>query len=343
MMEKIAVHMRISGITVNDEDVNSRRAAATSLATKWGKERALSTIVSKAAEVADSLGGDGNPLTALGVEIQGAIQKKSSSFLYEERPLEVSVCAGMAMVSILTATPSSGGWTTADVYATALWLTLAYQPVLEAERREALRREVLDAAQSWVTVAAKKARQRTEVPDATAVTITIGESNATTNNFNEAVAGTVEALRRNAALDREELDFLWWVQLGRSRLLNRQISMIDEPTRIVAAGIEGANMLRRLPSEMHREMVLRTLDQDPELTLEELLAALGEDRALLGSGFVDGNVAVYPTVFPLLHALATGGGAGSGASVRRRLVEWGERALLEAGFARMMSQGVAKL
>ncbi|MFP5446433.1 MAG: GTPase-associated system all-helical protein GASH [Betaproteobacteria bacterium] len=342
-MEKIAVHMRISGVTVNDDDVNSRRAAATSLATKWGKERTISTIVSKAAEVADSLGGDGNPLPALGVEIQGAIQKKSSSFLYEERPLEVSVCAGMAMVSILTVPPSSGGWTTADVYATALWSTLAYQPVLEAERREALRREILEVAQSWVATAAEKARQRTAVPDASAVNVTIGESNATTNNFNEAVSGTVEALRRNAALDREELDFLWWAQLGRSRLLNRQLSAIAEPARIVAAGIEGARMLRRLPCEVHREMVLRTLDQDPELNLEELLAALGDNRVLLGAAFIEGSVAKHPTVFPLLHALATGEVVGPGAAVSRRLAEWGERALLEAGFARMMSQGAAKL
>lgn len=343
MMEKVAVHMRISGVTVNDDDVNSRRAAAASLARKWGKEKTIATLVSKAAEVADALGGDGSPLPALGAEIQGEIQKKSSSFLYVERPLEVGVCAGMAMVSILTGNPTTSGWTTADVYATALWSIVAYQPVLEAERREALRREVLDAAQSWVATAAEMARQRTAVPDASALNVTIGESNSTTNNFNEAVAGTVDALRRNAALDREELDFLWWAQLGRSRLLNRQLSAVAEPTRIIAAGIEAARMLRRLPCEVHRETVLRTLDQDPELDLHELLASLGDDRALLGAEFVEGSVAKHPTAFPLLHALATGEMAGPGATEKRRLAEWGERALLEAGFVRMILQGGAKL
>lgn len=342
-MDKLAVHMRISGVTVSDDDVNSRRAAAASLATKWGKEKSVVNIVSKAAEVAEALGGDGNPSNALGVEIQGAIQKRSSSFLYGERPLEVGVCAGMAMVSILNGTRSSSGWTPPDVYAAALWSALAYQPVLEAERREALRREVLDVAQNWVMTAGEEARQRTAVPDPSAVNVTIGESNAATNNFNEAVAGTVEALRRNAALDREELDFLWWAQLGRSRLLDRQLSVIAEPTRIVAAGIEAARLLRRLPSEVHREMVLRTLDQDPELDLKELLAALGDDRRRLGAAFVEGSAATHPTVFPLLHALATGDIVESGAAEKRRLAEWGGRALLEAGFARMMAQGVAKL
>jgi hypothetical protein len=342
-MKNIAVHMRISGVTVSDEDVNSRRAAATSLATSWGKEKTISKILSKAADVAEALGGDGNPAPSLGSEIQGAIQKKSSSFLYEERPLEVGVCAGMAMLSNLSATPSSHGWTTADVYASALWLTLAYQPVLEVERRESLRREVLDAAKHWVVTAAQKARQRTDVQDISAVEVTIDESKVVKNNIKEAVTSTLEALRRNAALDREELDFLWWVQLGRSRLLNKQLLSVAEPTRIVAAGIEAAKMLRRLPCEVHRELVLRTLDQDSELDLTEILAIIGEDRALLGAAFVDGNVAAHPAVFPLLHALATGNVSGAGATVKRRVSEWGERALLEAGFARIVSQGAGKL
>lgn len=342
-MNNIAVHMRISGVTVNDDDVNSRRTAATSLATGWGKETNVSKIVSKAADVAEALGGDENPPPALGDEIQMAIQEKSSSFLYEERPLDVSVCAGMAMVSILSGSPGTTGWANSDVYATALWSILAYQPALETERRENLRREVLNAAAHWVAAAAEKARERTHVPDPSALEIAVDANNVVTNNFAQAVSGTVEALRRNAVLDREELDFLWWAQLGRSRLLNKQLSAIAEPTRIVAAGIEGARMLRRLPCEVHRDIILRTLDQDPELDLAEVLAAVGADRVSLCAGLIKANVTAYPTVFPLLHALTTGEVDEFGAALKRRVSEWGARALLEAGFARLMSQGVGKL
>jgi hypothetical protein len=173
--------------------------------------------------------------------------------------------------------------------------------------------------------------------------VTIGEAGATSNNFTAAVGNTIEALRRNAALDREELDFLWWAQLGRSRLLNRQLSAMAEPTRIIAASIEGAKLLRRLPCEVHREIVLRTLDQDPEFDLSELLAALDVDRTALGSEFVGSIVSTHPTVFPLLHALATGEVGGSGAEEKRRVSEWGERALLEAAFAKIVSQGPSNL
>jgi GTPase-associated system helical domain len=342
-MDKISAHMRISGVTVSDDDVNSRRMAATSLAASWMKEKTVSKIVSKAADVAQALGGDGRPSPDLGGEIERAIQKKSSAFLYEERPLDVGICAGMAMVSMVTTDPDSNGWTVRDVYATALWSALSYQPVLEAERRENLRREVLSAAEKWAVISAEKARERSVVPGPSNVTVTIDANNAVTNNFKEAIAGTVEALRRNAALDREELDFLWWAQLGRSRLLNRQFSSIEESVRIVAAGIEGATMLRRFPCEVHREIVLRTLDKDSELDLGELLAAVGEDRAELGAPFIGGTVAANPTVFPLLYALATGETDGSGAAVKRRVSEWGARALLEAGFAKMTLQGLSNL
>lgn len=342
-MENIAVHMRISSVAISDDDVVSRRAAATSLAAKWVKEKTIFAIVAKAAEVAEALGGDGSPNAALGEEVQGAIQKKSPSFLYEERPLEIGVCGGMAMVSMFSGTHGTHGWTVTDVYATALWSALAYQPVLETARREKLRKEVLDSAMSWVAASTTNARQRTTVPDVKAVNVLIGEGNKVSNNVNEALTDTVEALRRNAALDREELDFLWWAQLSRSRLLGKQLSAIDEPTRIVAAGIEGAGMLRRLPCDVHREMVLRTLDQNPELDLGELIAAIGEDRSTLGAQFIEGNTARYPTIFPLLRALATGEVSGDGATVKRRVSEWGERALVEAGFAKMMSQGLVKL
>lgn len=342
-MEKIAVHMRISGVTISDNDVDSRRAAATNLVTTWSKEKSPQLIVSKAADVANVLGGDGNPSPALGEEVQLAIQKKSAAFLYEERPLDVSVCAGMAMVSMLGNKPTTYGWTNRDVYAAALWSALAYQPVLEAGRRENLRQEVLKAAADFSTTAAEKARERIKVPDPSELEVTIEADNAVTHNFEDALADTVDALRRNAALDREELDFLWWAQLGHSRLLKKRLSAIAEPTRIVAAGIEGAKILRRLPCEVHREIVLRTVDQDPELDLAELLRVIGDDRTALNTAYNKTNVTAHPTVFPLLHALTTGEVDRLGAPLKRRVSEWGERALLEAGFANIMSQGAGEV
>jgi hypothetical protein len=342
-MENFAVHMRICSVSVTDDDVNSRRSAATSLAGSWGKEKVVEKIISKASDIAEALGGDGVPSEALGDEVQAAIQKKSSSYLYTERPLDVSVCAGMAIVSMFDRSVGSSGWVIADVYAAALWSSLAFQPPLEAARRESLRLEVLSAAADWSSKSAEAARERETVPEPSIAKITISAEGVVTHNIPDSMAKTVEALCRNAALDREELDFLWWAQAGRSRILKRQPSAINEPTRVVTAGIEGSKMLRRLPCEVHREIILRTLEDDPELDLAELLTALGDDRESLGDAVDESWVADHPSVFPLLHALVTGSMDVRGAAVKRRASEWGERALLEAGFLKLILNGPAKL
>lgn len=341
-MDNLARHMRISGVTISDNDVESRKAAVKSLATLWGKENKVASIVSLAADIAGALGGNGTPSLELGEKVQSSIQKKSPSFLYDERPLDVGICSGMAMISILSGAIGNNGWTTAIVYAASLWSALSYQPVLADERREILRLEILEKAANYYAASAEKVRERIHVPDLVKVNIAI-ENNVITNNVSEAITTTIEALRRNAALDREELDFLWWVQLGHSRLLKKQLSKIDEPVRIVTAGIEAAQILRRLPCEVHREIVLRTLEQNLELDLEELLTVIGTERTVLGEAFMMKHIHAYPTVFPLLHALTTGKIDQINPSIKRSVSEWGERALLEATFAKMMSQGAGTI
>jgi hypothetical protein len=342
-MSNFAIHMRISGTNVSNEDMESRQAATKTLSLRWGKDNKTPSILAKVAEVAESLGGDGTPSAELGAEIQVEIQKKSPAFLYDEHLLDVGICAGMAMVAILSKTPGNTGWLIADVYAAALWSALSYQPVLAAERRESLRSEVLKVATNWCATSSENARSRPNVPDPSKLEITLSSENVYSSNFMEAMASTIETLRRNAALDREELDFLWWVQVGRSRLLKRQWSEIQEPVRIVTAAIEGSALLRRLPCEAHREIILGHLGQNPELNLVELLAALDNDRESLCIAFPRDTVATHPSIFPLLHALDSGAVDTIGATIKRRVSEWGERALLESTFAKLISEGPGKV
>ncbi|SDX24593.1 GTPase-associated system all-helical protein GASH [Lysobacter enzymogenes] len=342
-MNNISTHMRICAVSISDDEVNSRTAAVTSLAVVWGKETNITTLLRRAEDVAIALGGDGRATQSLGVEVQAAIQKKSSAYLYEERPLDVGVCAGMAMVSLINEQPGNSGWTNKDVYATALWLALTYQPSLGDARREKLRREVLESCENWAISSAREARSRSEVKNPAELKITVAENGLVTHNFKAVIDGSINALRRNAALDREELDFLWWAQIGSSRLLRRKISSLNEPTRIIGAAIEGAAILRRLPSEVHREIILRTLNEDPQLDLSELLDMLGEDRAAIGAGFGLDNVTNHPAVFPVLLALTSGAVTGEDACIKRAVSEWGARALVEASLSHMAAKGLRTL
>lgn len=343
MTDNIPVHMRITGLTPSNEDVDSRRLAVADLAKAWVKVKDASSIVSKAAQIASSLSGDGKPTVEFGAEVQAAVQKHASAFLCEDRPLEVGVCAGMAAVAMLASDPATSGWTVPDVYSNALWSALTFQPVLEDEKRENLRTEVLNRAQRRSVDSAEKARERDVVADPVDLIVTVGDDSEVTTNFPKAVLGTIEALRRNAALDREELDFLWWTQLNRSRLLNRPLPGIAEAVRLVGSGIEASNQLRRLPAEVHRDLVQRTVEVDPELDLPELLAEIGADRAALAQGVqASAYVTAHPTVFPLLNAILTGDADVVGSAIKRRASTWGARALLEGALSRHMSTGIIK-
>lgn len=341
-MDNISVHMRITGLTPSNEDVDSRRSAASQLAASWGKVRDTGQILAKAAIIAEALGGNGVPPAKLGEEIQAAVQKHASAFLYSERPLEVGICAGMAAVSIMERQIGTSGWMIEDVYSNALWSALAFQPPLADEKRESLRREVLDLAQQRSLESANKAREREPVADPVDLIVTVGAEDKITTNFRKAAQDSIEALRRNATLDREELDFLWWVQLNRSRLLDRPFASIAEATRLVASGMEAAGHLRRLPAEVHRDLVLRTIDGDPELDLAELIAEIGCDRAALIAPLSTSSALSHPTVFPLLHTLSTGAAEGAGAAMKQNASMWGSRALLEGALARMMATGIVK-
>lgn len=344
MTDNIPVHLRITGLTPSDGDVDSRRAAVGDLAKNWSKVNNTTSIVSKAAAIAISLGGDGNPTSELGMEVQSVVQKRgASAFLYEDRPLEVGVCAGMAAVAMLAPDPATSGWTILDVYSNALWSALAFQPTLEDGKRENLRREVLDRAQRRSLDSAERARERDAVPDPVDLVVTIGEEEKVNTNFKKAALDVIEAIRRNSALDREELDFLWWSQLSRSRLLDRPLSALSEAARLVGSGIEASNHLRRLPAEVHRDLVLRAVDADPEFDLPELLAEIGVDRVPLAAGVhAAGNVKANPTVFPLLNAIVTGDADVNGAQIRRKASTWGARALLEGALSRNMATGIIK-
>lgn len=342
-MSNLAVHMRIASLQVSNEDVNTRQAAISELVEAWGKLKPFANIVVKAAEIAHALSGDGTAIATLGGEVERSIQNHASAFLYSERPLEVGICSGMAAIDLMSPTPGESGWTVPDVIAAVLWSALGFQTPLEDGKREALRIEVLEAARSRTLKASELSRQRSDVSDFGELTIAVDAEVKATSNFKKATNATITALRRNAALDREELDFLWWVQLGRSRLLNRPLASINEPVRLVAAGIEAAGHLRRLPCEVHRDVVLRTLDANPKLVLADLIAAVGDDRDALGSRYGSGIVAQAPAVFPLLHALATGSTSADGAKVPRTSGDWGTRALLEAGLAQMCATGPGKL
>lgn len=338
-MKNLALHMRISTLSPTDDEVNSRRAAGTALAGTWAKGKTVAVAFERAQQIAAALWSDVPPAT-LAAEVQTAVQEHSSSFLASDRPVEVGICAAVAVTAMLESKNNVDGFTQVDVFATALWSALSFQPALQDAKREAMRGEILEGVRARAMKASELSRARITVEDFGAFTVVDGDEAKTSANFKKATGDTIKALRRNAALDREEIDFLWWTLVARSRVLKKPLQAIDEPVRAVVAGIEAAQHLRRLPCEVHRELVLRSLDTNPSLNLNALIAALDESREKIAAAYSDtADATAHPLVFPLLNAIGTGVLDADGASIERSSEDWGARALLEAGLLRVSVTG----
>jgi hypothetical protein len=89
-------------------------------------------------------------------------------------------------------------------------------------------------------------------------------------------------------------------------------------------------MLRRLPADAHRYLVLRHVKQGEPLSLGDAIKSLGGDRSLLANGVPDhALIADCPAVFPLLGAVISGSVTPARAKQKRSVSDWAARALLE--------------
>jgi hypothetical protein len=145
-------------------------------------------------------------------------------------------------------------------------------------------------------------------------------------------AKAIDALRMNAALDREEIDLLWWVLGDWSKFAEKPFSSMNETAAVVAAGFEAGGVIRRIPSEAHKQLILRLLKQDKKASMHEVLESLKDERGRIATFFE--NNPLLPdreSLFPLVSACLAGKAAGKGAGARSLdLSDWAARALLES-------------
>jgi hypothetical protein len=154
----------------------------------------------------------------------------------------------------------------------------------------------------------------------------------------EGAKDVIASLRSNAVLDREEIDFLWWVLSDWSVALSQRYSApADKEAAAIAAGLEAGSMLRRMPAEAHKQLVHRLVAGNEKHTLGELIKLLEPRLAALTNAVPNNEVITQcPQVFPLIAALKAGKVENNGKSkVKHTLEEWASRALLEASILRL--------
>ena len=201
-----------------------------------------------------------------------------------------------------------------DSIALALWSALSFQKPLAEQRLEDVRAEMLNSARRTGVDLARRTRVRRTMLD------------------HESPDDENQSLRWNAVLDREEIEVLRWTLADQSSLLERPYAEVRrEETLAVARGLELGLLLTRFPAFEHYELASRDVAPRHNMDLDELLAAVAEDRNALVAPFEGYPVIeACPTVFPLLTALRGGRTVRDDATVGRSLADWCGRALIES-------------
>jgi hypothetical protein len=332
-MSVMAKYVRIFCPEPKDDDVRRRNAAVVAIQSWIMALQEPSSAIRLASALADGVS-DGQARDEFASKVEQAIvDAGSAAFVRQGHDLEIIVVALVSALNLVEREPDESNWTPVDALAAGLWSALSFQAPVSEEPIELLRQEVLVASRKRTMLIAERSRKRVAVPEIGPLTLPEAQPTGARANlaYRRATEPLVKALRENAELDREELEFLWWTIEDWSDSLDGRLSDADPLVRAVVAGIDGAAKLRRLPASGHRNVVLRGVPAGIPVTLTALLAALDDRRSTMAATIDVHRIGQSATVFPLLTAIASAKTDPVGADIERDAREWGARALLECG------------
>jgi hypothetical protein len=336
-MTDLALHIRIFEASPTDDFVEKRQAAIGALAEQFKKRSTFVDILGLADGLAGAVAPKGKLPDELASQVETALKEVSPSFVLEGHQLEAQVCALLGAVSYLSSvTPGGGAATRSDILALGLWSALSFQQLLAEAKLEKLRFELLCLARDLAVRAAENSRQRVPVPDGAFAPAEAEGWAGIENKWKSGPLKTLDALRLNAALDREEIDVLWWALADWSEVYQEKLSSMDQRLLPLVASWEIAQLLKRMPATAHKHLILRLVKNGNKENLTSLITELGNKRVALARKIaVDEIVARCPHVFTLLNALANPASKVAGDEELRAPADWASRALLESGLLRV--------
>ncbi|AXI42583.1 GTPase-associated system all-helical protein GASH [Sulfitobacter sp. SK011] len=338
-MYDIAEHIRIFEANPSDDFVTKREAAIKTVISKLRKSVSFDELLELADDISTCLFDLKIAESSVCDQVIEALKSKSSSFSAKENELQIAVCAALAVLKLIQDSPAASGRVTTIVFLSfALWSALSDRKPIKDEKLEKLRLEVLDSARDLTLRSANSGRVRAKIPDLKWPSEAVaGEDDTRAQDFDAAAKSAIGALETNSSLDREELDLLWWVLGSWSGIAKSRLDSLSELNRALISGVELSKLLRRVPGDAHRHLVLRGVREDKEFTLNEVLTELGELKQALAQGvnasdLIEENAAALP----LLNAICVSPEGSIFGNRKLKVSDWGARALMEAALIRMV-------
>ncbi len=340
MTIEIARHLRIVKADLDDDYVKKRQKAVTAVAKSFRKRTDADDLLALAEAMVRIL--HSSTLAAaeeITKEVADAISAESPSFVAEDATLEIGVCALLAAaVAIDGEKPAKGDAFNVTWFARAITLGIEALPARSEARIEALR---MDLVRLGVAVNERDVEHSRKRDEASADLPAIKEAEAPdayAKRLFEAMRTLCSSLARNADLDREELEALWWAFAGRSELLGCALASGEPRAAALASGVELGCLLEGPVAEAHRDLATRALPQGTgPLALKDFHSLEQSAARKIAAKLSRPAVVNYPAVFPLLSMMnAAAEGKPEPAVVdneRRPLEFWARRALDETWLA----------
>lgn len=333
-MVETAKYIRIFNLHPDDDYASKRTAAIKLISQGYSKKKLIGNIISLGNDIVPSIVNPKNIGSDTLQIVEKALKAKSSSFISEGEELQISICALIAALELIDNLSPSSILTTGDVLAISLWSGLSFVEVAKSKPIvEELKQEIVSKAQEIIFSSALTSRERTPVPNISKQITASAET--TVPQLAEKIDKTLNSftspMRRNAVLDREEIDVLWWLLHGWSQIAKVQLINLDETQRAILAGFEITTFLRRLPSHLHKKLALKDANGNLKLNSSELIEKLKPISSELKESFLNSELAVNnPHIFPLTTLILNGVSEDTPAhKTKRTLEEWSARAVIE--------------
>lgn len=329
-MSNVATFVRIFDPEPSDDTVSKRTLTVKDIAVRYTKKsNALVDLLQAANDLTACAADQGNMPEGFANEIASLINKHSSAYVREDHELELLVCALLGALQAMPLPRPPGGLSTVDIFAAALWSGLGALDPFKEPRLEELRIVVLKRAQAYSMESAEKSRNRDTVPEIAYKLADDATGKVAAETVKDSANRAIKALRENAALDREEINILWWVLGDWSHILGSPLTKSPPLASAVIGGIELAQLLRRIPAEAHKHLLLRNVHGGKRATLIDVLDETASYRSEIAAAYASNAfLSACPFVFPLMTAVIAGESAGGG---ERKLAtaDWAARSLLE--------------
>lgn len=247
MLSQTGEWYKTTAIQDNDERLAQRRRAAETLVASWEKAAApqIIDVVCLGLEAALPVRGENSP--ALG-SVLDAIAHEQPTF---DRALGASaidprLCVLVGLSEFLhrrMAKPEAlRKKESALIAAQALTCALRYRLVTAGGFLDEKVQSLLDVAEALL-VKLDQGRRVRRVDPAAAMASVVLSGEAAWANLKKAVLDSLNLMTANAALDREELQALWWVFGGYSISQQRPFAQLPPATAALTAGVELSSLI----------------------------------------------------------------------------------------------------